>query len=425
MDADIDNTQIYSLDCSIKDLHQLIESASMKIYYTGVDHVMSNTRKPTYMMMHAETAVKTKTMGGRLEAALSITKGGKLYVGSDYYDLNKDGIRARDIVASGAHFLDIIWPGAHIKDLGIFSEFKQIITPKLISTFGMRVDRVGAIAKNPDTSFVNTVGLDLDRTEINISGNASLLYSPIRELDLSLFLGRGVKTANITERYIYLLPVGLDRYDYLGNPNLKPEENLQVEIGVNSEHSKGYLNVAAFYSKLSNCISAELDTSTASRNPGVLGVKRYCNIDEAMKIGGELLGGVKITERLMFKGILSYVFGENRDKKRPLPETPPFEGNIGIRYDDEIDRFWGEFSGRFVAKQDRISEEFGEQETPGFSVFDFRAGINLRKSIKLSFGVDNIFNETYHEHLNRRNKIDMNPIMEPGRNIYFVVDLGF
>ena len=32
-------------------------------------------------------------------------------------------------------------------------------------------------------------------------------------------LGRGVRSPNMVERYITLLPVGFDRYDYLGYPD--------------------------------------------------------------------------------------------------------------------------------------------------------------------------------------------------------------
>ena len=428
MDADRDDTQIYGLDWAFEDIHRALGRLTGKLYYTGVDHVMSNTLKPTYAQVRAVTEPKTHTVGGRAEMIVDISGEGRLYVGGDYYDLNKDGMRTRDIAAgpmAGKHFDDIVWPDAHFKDLGVFSEFHTPVGSRLRALVGVRVDRVECTAGDPEASFVQIHGSDLDRSDTHVSGHASLFYRPAEEVELSCVLSRGRRSASITERYIYLLPVGLDRYDYLGDPDLKPEENVQVDLGTKGTYKRVSFRVSGFYSSLREYVSARVDTLVASRSPGVLGVKRYYNIRSAAKIGGELSGGIELSDAVTLGTSMAYVFGRNGATEEPLPEMPPLEGRVRLRYDDPRGRFWGEASGRFVSRQTRVSEAFGERETPGFSTFGLRTGASMGSNVSVSLGIENLFDRAYYEHLNREQKLDMKPIMEPGRNVYLGVRLGF
>jgi len=290
---------------------------------------------------------------------------------------------------------------------------------------GLRLDIVDGSADNPETSFVAVSGSDLDRSELNPGFAFNLEYELLEKSRLNFSLGQSSRSPSISERYLYLLPVGIDRYDYLGNPDLTPEKNLQPEIGFNTDFKKGYFKITTFYSMLTDYISAKLNSSVTPRSMGVLGVKKYFNIPKATKYGGELEIGIQPMKNILLKGGVHYTIGENKSNKEPLPQMPPLETTVSMRYNAAKDRFWGEFSGRFVTQQDRISKEFGETATPGFSVFNLVAGVKLAKYLDIQFGVNNIFDITYYEHLNRLQKIDGLPIMETGRNFFFLVNSGF
>ena len=248
-------------------------------------------------------------------------------------------------------------------------------------------------------------------------GHLPALLHPAPKDALSIAFGAGIALGT--------LPVGLDRYDYLGNPELEPEGNVQVDLGTKGTYKRVSFRVSGFYSRLREYVSARLDTLVASRSPGVLGVKRYYNIRSAAKIGGELSGGMKLSEAITLGTSLAYVSGRDGVTEEPLPEMPPLEGRIRLRYDDPRGRFWGEASGRFVARQTRVSEAFGELEAPGFSTFGLRTGASMGSNVSMSLGIENLFDRAYYEHLNRKQKLDMKPIMEPGRNVYLGVRLGF
>jgi len=420
MDADRDDTQMFALDYRGGGFHHRLESISAKAYFSRVDHLMSNTRRPNHSMVHAVTDVKTQTLGGRIEGVVRAGSGALLSIGADYSDLEKDGVRTRDFVAgpmAGKHFDDVIWPDAEMKDLGFFAELRHGITPKIFSTLGARLDLGQSRARHLDPAFPNGSSSSFRKSELAWSGSAHLSHHLAEPIEVGVTVGRGVRFPSITERYIYLLPVGLDRYDYLGSPTLKPEENWQGELTLESRYGRISFEGSMFYSRLVNYISARVEPGLKPRSPDVLGVKRYSNLHRASKIGGELQIAAKVTSALSVQGILFYARGTNNDTSEPLPEMPPLEGQLRIRYEAFNGRGWVQFMGRWAAEQNRISKAFGETATPGFGVVNLRVGMRIARLIEVVAAVENLLDEAYYEHLNRKSRTDMVPLYEPGRNI--------
>jgi iron complex outermembrane receptor protein len=85
------------------------------------------------------------------------------------------------------------------------------------------------------------------------------------------------------------------------------------------------------------------------------------------------------------------------------------------------------------AEQTRADIENGSgqdvRETPGWSVVDLYGAYDILKNMKLSFGIDNILNETYAYHVNRANADPFNPeamqVNEPGRLVWIKGGIRF
>jgi iron complex outermembrane receptor protein len=81
---------------------------------------------------------------------------------------------------------------------------------------------------------------------------------------------------------------------------------------------------------------------------------------------------------------------------------------------------------RVVDNQTRVDDDptigsgLDAGETSGFAVLDLNGRYALNKQVDVSLGVDNVFDRTYAEHLNRSNDFDpvQVQITEPGRNIW-------
>jgi iron complex outermembrane receptor protein len=77
---------------------------------------------------------------------------------------------------------------------------------------------------------------------------------------------------------------------------------------------------------------------------------------------------------------------------------------------------WLELGGRFVAEQDLIDPAFGENETPGFSVWHLRARFAVARYLSIDAGVENLFDREYWEHLTREAAANV-PGLVPGQEI--------
>ena len=443
MDSQKDDTNIFALDYQARNPHPLVTSLTAKVYGTWVDHLMDNTLRPNYGAVHAVAPVETRTLGGRFELTLNPRMSSLWYAGLDFYTLNKDGGRTREVLKNMCTnpvtvfdqpkvFEDFIWQDTDLSDLGLFSEWHQSIGDQLSLVAGVRADLISSGIGSPAPEFVAEYGRDDSWSETNLSASTSLRYRWRPTTTLALALGRGTRTASITERYINHLSVGLDPHEYVGNPDLEHETNNQVEVSIERATEAFYIQADAFYSRLTDHISAYLDTGLnrvfmPCMDPK--NAKRFHNVDKARLVGFELAGWGQLSDELSLRGNLSYTRGENLDLDEPLPEITPLEARGALRYTHTPQNLWGEIGGRIAARQERTSDAFAETETPGFAVVDLKAGYRPIPTLELALAVENLLDKEYYEHLNRgfRNlpASEGNTFYESGRNLVMQVRLSY
>ncbi len=392
------------------------------LYYNTASHTMNNDDRESVALMEMETESQADTYGGKLESVFKLSSEGSLAAGIDYYNLLRDADRTR-VMKMGMMqktMQDKPWDNAGISDWGFYAEYKGRLLPRLELVLGGRLDLVAADSGAPDDSFLKLAGeAGLAQTETNVSGNMGLVYGLTQNIDLTAAVGRGVRTADANERYAFFFPSSkyFDNYDYLGNPGLEPEQNLEFDIGCKAGFDVASFGLSLFYSRIEDYITGEIDPSLTPKTAGAKGVKRYVNVDAAL-MGFELEGELKLTDNLSLRGDLAYTEGENRNSDTYLPQVPPLEGNLTARYDYGSWGSWSEVSGRFVAEQDKFDSAFGETQTPGFSTFGMALGLTPIDKLSFIVGVDNIFDKKYSEHLNGNDNSTGEKLLEPGRNLF-------
>ncbi|WP_291866421.1 TonB-dependent receptor [Maribacter sp.] len=444
MDTEEDNSSIVSVDYKLTGLSGLLKGVDAKVYYSYVDHIMANNRRPSFMMTDAVSSIDAVTAGGKLEFKLKPNNKLNLYTGVDLFHIARDGDRVRIVkrnamgpLATPKTFTDKIWQDSYIDDIGVFIEGKYSLTNKTKLTAGLRYDGVISETKDPEADFISLYG-DLEkRTEHNISGTVSLKYMPSTRFIMELAYGRGVRSANMIERVINHFSVGQDSYEYIGNPNLDAEINNQFEIGFkgsipleDSTFDTFNYGTSFYYSFYENYIVAVVDKTltrkfmpTAEpRNPKV-----FRNLKEAYKTGFEVFGGVDFLTNFNFTTELSYVYAKNKDLSESLPLVPPLVTRFKLGFEKE--KFWVNLQYALTSKQDNISASFGEVETPGYDVLDIRLGVVPIKNLTLGLAAINVFDETYYNHLNFsfKNQADFGKtaINDPGRNLSAFVQYKF
>jgi iron complex outermembrane receptor protein len=433
MDTEYDNSSILSVDYKIDNIAEIIKSISVKGYHSYVDHLMTNDNRPTFMMMEASSAVEATTIGGKIEMNWKPSKKLNMFSGFDVMNIARDGGRTRIVkimngntLANPMTFNDKVWQDSYITDLGIFTEGKYNLEQNTILTAGIRYDNVTSNIQDPEADFAAMYDLK-KRTEHTVSATVSLKKEISDKLTFEAAYGRGIRTANMIERFINHFTVGQDPYEYIGNPDLKAEVNNQFEIGVkgfeklkNGFDSFQY-GTSVYYSYFENYIVGIVDpTITRKFSPTTdpTSVKVFQNLDKAFKTGFEAMAQVGFLEHYNFKTEFSYVYTRNEDLDESLPLTPPFTTKFTVGFEKE--KLWANAQYNLVSKQDNISESFGETETIGYQTLDLRFGGKPLKNVTLGVAVLNVFDKGYNSHLNFSftNQADFGrtPITEPGRN---------
>ncbi len=436
MDTDEDNSSILSLDYKLMGLNGLVKNVEAKAYYSYVDHIMSNTRRPSFMMVDALSAIDATTAGGKVELKLRPSEKLSLYTGVDALHIARDGQRTRLVKRNAMgplpmpmEFTDKVWQDSYINDIGVFVESKYPLTEKTMLTVGLRYDNVTSEIKDPEADFA-ALYPDLDkRTEHNVSGTASLKYVPSMRFIMEMAYGRGVRSANMIERVINHFTVGQDAYEYIGNPELDAEVNNQFEIGFKgslplSNKNSDLFNYGTsfYYSFYENYIVAVIDeTQTRKFMPTQQPVnpKVFRNLDEAYKTGFEVMAGFDFWNNFNFTTEMAYVYAKNKELNESLPLVPPLTTRFKLGFKKE--RFWANANYTVTSEQDNIALSFGEQSTPGYQILDLRLGVVPFKNLTLGIAVLNVFDESYSNHLNfvfnNQANFDRVPINDPGRNL--------
>ncbi|PHQ56812.1 MAG: TonB-dependent receptor [Lutibacter sp.] len=436
MDSPYDDSFLAGIDYKLKEISEKIQSFSVKVFHSYVDHLMTNEGRPNFMMTNSSSPVEVWTYGGKVELVLRPSEKSRIFTGIDANLIGRKGDRTRIvkmmngmILPTPMTFVDKIWQDANLNDVGLFAEGKFKIADFTTLTAGLRTDLISTSIHDPAADFeVLYGGIIDDRSETNISANISIKFQK-GGFQTQLAMGRGVRTASMIERYINHFNVGVDPYEYVGNPNLKPEINNQIELSFTKNIEMIEFGASIFHSFLRDYITAEVNLTIPRKfmptTPPVV-TKQFINIDKASQTGFEFSLNVHATEKLKFTSDVSFTKAQNEDFDEPLAQIPPFMANLGVKFEE--DKYWIALSSRVVARQDRVSASFMEEETPGFGTLDLRVGFEPYKGLSMGAALLNIFDKTYFEHLNfsySNSNTLSGKIYESGRNFTTYVKYEF
>jgi iron complex outermembrane recepter protein len=455
MDERSDNTWFSHIDYLGKLPFTSNKSISFSTYYAHVEHIMDNFQRPISDTVAAVSTVYAQTMGAKLQTVWSLSTQSELISGFDLQRIMKDGNRVRNMIAQAPtgmgtipKAVDQLWNNAVIDNIGWFAEWNR--KSGVHSLFAsVRLDANSAtsdeiLVKHPMHGEIYTYGKDsISSSFLNVSAAAGYAYDISECLNAGVAIGRGVRSPDMLERFIILLPVGFDTYDYLGNPHLIPETNNEIDLNIRYEKiNVGAVDFTVFYSYVQNFISGKRipPTNQTPLSMGVLGVKEFYNADYATFSGFEFAYSTPLHKKLVFSANAAYTMGTIGEATKhiidpsqppnqqvvgdtlllndPLNEIPPFEANLNI-YVNLLDRKLSlHFNSRIIASQQRVSQAFYEETTPSTVLFNAVARYNLSERVSISGGVHNLLNEYYYEHLNRRMIGSSNKIFEPGRRFF-------
>ena len=396
------------------------------LFASFVDHLMDNRLKPLDpRTLNAETDATTFNYGGRTEGVWDF-EDNTLYAGADFRAEGAQGTRVREFLMGpnqGRVFLDNVWQDGVISKGSLFAEY-QLAARSWRYVFSTRIELNVSGINDPAPEFTAIYG-DGDQTQLNPSLSIGTTRTFEGGSSVGIWLGRAQRSGGLAERFINYFPIGQDPYELLGNPNLKAEVNYQADLTYAWQGKNTRLGIDVFAGYLDDFISSVIDPDLTPRLPMSPGVRRFVNIDNAFKTGFEFTWTQTLIEGLQHQLGVAYTYAQDLQRDEPLPEIAPMDFRYILSGNFVKGRLTPEVVFRHVLRQGRISEEFGETETPSFSLLDIRASYQISRVARFTLGVNNLFDANYYEHLNRSVRGSAQPIFAPGQNVFASVNFTF
>jgi len=440
MNERLDDTRLMSAEYSIKNLNDKVKNIKFYAFNSDVYHVMDTKDKPSSDSMIGVSAIDAVVTGSNLSIDMHPGKESKLFWVGGFEHTTKAGIRTKTMYMNAAEPVVPVLKEFLIDGIqdNIFTalEFEkrfETVTLTASARYDYNKSSSGPIyvygIKNSKPVIQDTLNVDPVSLN-NISASFGINKYLNENLTIGLAIGRGVRSPSLLERYVTLLPIGYDKYDYLGNPELKAEANHQIDLSLKYDNAKiGRFTLNGFYSYVLNYIAAKQlpPTLYLPNTKGVAGVKQFYNADPVLFRGFEftysspdeyLLSGsltASLTKATMTKAINKFDVISND----PLYEIPPMDIRANIYYKFFHNRLIPRLTFRYAAPQNYVSVAYSETTTPAFYVANFTLAYIHNSVLTVSGGVNNIFDTPYFEHLSRRVIGSIEDLYEPGR-VFFV-----
>ncbi len=315
-------------------------------------------------------------------------------------------------------------PNSKFGSFAFFAQDQYQASDRLKFVGGIRAERVTSRSE-PTTGFslpavvsleltpaeIDGLGLTdfdagLNVNETTLTGDFGVVFKATEDVSFTGRIGRSYRVANLFERFF--TGAGSIGGFLVANPNLKPESGINIDTSVKFVTSKFAGSVTYFNNTYKNFLSSVQlfdDNGVAFLNSAG-GLYQTQNISRARIQGVEAEFEMPLKIRKGFitpSGNFTYLRGDNLDSDQPLNTITPLKSFLSLRWQNESNRFYADWSTRIVNKQDRLSASFlisnGGAE-PGFTVSDIGGGYTFRHEtyrLSVNAGVKNVFDRYYNE----------------------------
>ena len=407
---------------------QGLRSLRADAFYSFVDHEMNNHNRSSFAMRDAVALAETQTWGGQAEAT-GMFRTLRWIANASYTNQQIDGTRFVEMKTgpnAGNSMTYNLWQDAIIQNSGFYAGADYFMEDWTISA-AVRLDYNTAEARNLAPRFAGT---DTSSEHLNLSMSAGVSRELSSYTGISLYAGRGVRSPDVTERFINFLAVGRNAFEFAGNPNLKPEATNQLDLVFRTRTTDGALSLQlnGFAALMQNYIGGVRNEALQPMAADAPGVLEFQNQGDVFSTGFEATAEYRLPALASARLSAAYTYAEFTADGSAVAEIPPFESRL-VFSGLFSSRFIPEASLRKVLTQNRFDAGFGEEKTEGFWLADLSVRARLLPNLSLNAGVRNFFDEAYSEHLNRNIRPDINDgtmkLPEPGRRFFLEASLRF
>ncbi|MCW5698851.1 MAG: TonB-dependent receptor [Rhodospirillales bacterium] len=360
---------------------------------------------------------------GRMEGDFAIGEV-KNSIGIAFEHDNRDALRSAGPDSTTMVPQSQFFPDATVNVFSLFGNSAWPLGEGRRIEGGLRYDHVRADAGNidtqlgvtpsPETQYQNAFGVSGHgtKTENNVGAHVRYEHGFMKgSAQAFVEVGRYMRTADPQERFFARFdgPAGQAVLsNWVGNPEIDPEAHHKVEVGAALNGGSWDIGGTAYYDYALDYIirdRAHLQTGVLLNDSSNI----YRNIDASIfAIAAEANWRFATGWSVGIWG--QYVHGENESDGIPLAQIPPLEGQLRLAYGSEHWSAGGRL--RAVARQTRVDDDVAtgsgvdDGETSEFVTLDLFAAVHPVKWARLDFGVENVFDVRYREHIERVDQND-------------------
>lgn len=328
--------------------------------------------------------------------------------------------------------------GARYLTSGVWTQLRAKATERVELTAGVRGAAALAQAEGDPLSTSRSV----DKTWFSAVSNAGITLRPIPWLGLHARVDQGFRAPNLDD---------LTSRQQVGpgfqfeNPDLRPERSVSTEAGFTIQHAWVEANFFAFQTSLRDLIARAIRTldECPSDEDSITGCAASRTRFQVVNVPGlATIRGVDGSVRVFLpygfgaRASISWAVGsgpnpnepppppvpDSYSATQPLSRIPPLNGTGEITWRGDLGIYLGT-SVRWALLQDKLAPadvadiRIPDGGTPGFFVWDARAGYRLEDTFLVAFVFENLTNTVYRYHGSSVNG--------PERSLSVTVTVGF
>ena len=385
MDALYDDSDIFNLEYSIKELGAYSKSLDIQLYASDVEHPMStfyrNSSGPN-SVNEKISFLTTDARGFKIKDSFALSASSDVALGFDASTRNWDGYyigEGSQSAITGVKSIDDV----DTDNLAVFAEVTKTYD-QLTLKAGVRYD---------DTSIEPAVNSGLpDNDYSGLSANVFGSYKAGEHTRYFGGIGKASRVPDARELYFRGAMINMTTSMLMtplkGTPTLDETTNIEIDMGVENTYDSYVLKTRVFHSWLKDYIYYNADAT----------VNAFENIDATL-YGLEVSGSWFASDEVYVDFGLAWLRGQKDSPlagqtDTDLAEVPPLKLNMALNYDYA---YQSTASVSLVAADawDDFDADNGEQALKGYGVVNMKVKHVFNKHFDLTVGVDNVFDKTY------------------------------
>lgn len=395
----------------------LIKSWDTKAYFNTIEHYMDDTRRPENLV-HMDMPGWSTTYG--MVSSLNLKK--ERYTSAIelnmYNNTSIAEMRMYPQDRKNRTMFAYSWPWVTTRFAGLSMNNNWEISDKSNISLGGSLGLNYNESKYAEFNWIFHPGASQQKTRILPSLHAGYQFTE-NHFSFSVGTGYGHRAPSVSEGYGYYIYNSFDRYDYIGNPDLKNEISYETNASAGFKNEKMSIEAKINYFYIQNYIIGKILSLGSPMNYQSVGVKAYTSLDHATLFNMSLNGSYSILPELHWRGTLTYARGRD-DKGKNLPFIRPLSYLSSLHFNHHNFGVQTSVNGDFI--QRNYSPEYGEDQTPAYAVWNlsvnYTFNINKLKTI-FQIGAENLLNKYYSTYA------DWGNIPRMGRNIYTSLKFSF